>query len=226
MICPNCNIGIRFEIAGTSQIYDDEQNGKQHDFEIAHGFCPECSCLIVTIRRGRYFQGDPNNPRTRELTPSEIEVIYPQIHTPRKVESEVPEHYKTDFLEACAVMPISSKASAAINRRLLQQVLREEFGIKRKTLAEEIDDFIGKPGVPSHLSQAIDAIRNIGNFAAHPLKNTHTGEVLDVEPGEAEWLIEVIESLFDFIFVQPKRLAQRKAALDSKLASVGKPPMK
>jgi hypothetical protein len=33
----------------------------------------------------------------------------------------------------------------------------------------------------------LDAIRTIGNFAAHPIKSTSSGEIVDVEPGEAEW---------------------------------------
>jgi hypothetical protein len=80
--------------------------------------------------------------------------------------------------------------------------------------------------VPSYLAQAIDAVRNIGNFAAHPLKDTNTGEIIEVESGEAEWLLEVLEALFDFAFIQPIRLEQKKSALNQKLESIGKPPMK
>jgi hypothetical protein len=76
------------------------------------------------------------------------------------------------------------------------------------------------------LNDAIDAIRNVGNFAAHPLKDTNTGEIVEVEPGEAEWLIEVLEALFDFTFVQPKRLEERRKKLNAKLTTLGKPPMK
>lgn len=68
-------------------------------------------------------------------------------------------------------------------------MLRGEFGIQHSSLAKEIDDFIQLNGVPSYLTDAVDAIRNIGNFAAHPLKDTHSGEIVDVEPGEAEWLL-------------------------------------
>lgn len=129
-------------------------------------------------------------------------------------------------MEACAVLPLSSKASAALSRRILQDILREHFSIKHSSLANEIEDFIGLKDVPSYLSQAVDAIRNIGNFAAHPLKDTNTGEIVDVEPGEAEWLLDVIESLFDFTFVQPTRLEQRRKSLNEKLKALGKPPMK
>jgi len=134
--------------------------------------------------------------------------------------------YKKAFLEASAVLPISPKASAALNRRILQDVFREELGIRKSSLAQEIDEFIERTDVPSYLTEAIDAVRNIGNFAAHPLKDTNTGEIVEVEAGEAEWLLEVNEALFDFVFVQPKRLAERKSNLNAKLSSLGKPPMK
>ena len=49
---------------------------------------------------------------------------------------------------------------------------------------------------------------------------------LDVEEGEAEWLIETLETLFDFAFIQPERLKRQKAALNAKLHEAGKPPMK
>jgi hypothetical protein len=46
------------------------------------------------------------------------------------------------------------------------------------------------------LASAVDAVRNVGNFAAHPIKSKSTGDVLDVEPGEAEWLLDALERLF------------------------------
>jgi Domain of unknown function (DUF4145) len=80
--------------------------------------------------------------------------------------------------------------------------------------------------LPTHLGEAVDAVRNIGNFAAHPIKSTNTGEIVDVESGEAEWLLDVLEGLFDFYFVQPAMLQKKKQALNKKLADAGKPPMK
>lgn len=69
-------------------------------------------------------------------------------------------------------------------------------------------------------------MRNIGNFAAHPIKSTNTGEIIDVEPGEAEWLLDVLEGLFDFYFVQPAILKAKRDKLNQKLVDAGKPPMK
>ncbi|QEH32906.1 hypothetical protein OJF2_13910 [Aquisphaera giovannonii] len=69
------------------------------------------------------------------------------------------------------------------------------------------------------------AARQVGNLAAHPTREIATGEIMEVEPGEAEWLIEVVELLFDFSFVQPEQLTQRKAALNARLAAAGKNPI-
>ncbi|MCC6569264.1 MAG: DUF4145 domain-containing protein [Anaerolineales bacterium] len=98
--------------------------------------------------------------------------------------------------------------------------------MKARNLDKEIEEFISLKDLPSYISEAVDAIRNIGNFAAHPIKNTNTGEIVDVEPGEAEWLLEVLIALLDFSFVQPEKLRKRKEELNKKLETVGKQPMK
>jgi hypothetical protein len=224
MICPNCNVGIRFEPYHTGPVHSDPTKGRQMGYQVVEGFCPECQSFLVLIRRGQYWQHDSNDDGARELMGQSDEVIFPLARNPRPLPVEVP--YRTDFVEACGVLNISPKASAAVSRRLLQHLLRVELKIVHKTLDKEIADFIGRPGVPSQLADAVDAVRTVGNFAAHPTKDTNTGEVLEVEPNEADWLVEVIESLFDFVFVQPKRLAAKRAALNEKLASAGKPPVK
>ena len=49
---------------------------------------------------------------------------------------------------------------------------------------------------------------------------------MPVELHEAEWNLDVLESLFDFYFVQPARAKARRDALNKKLADTGKAPMK
>lgn len=139
---------------------------------------------------------------------------------------DVPEDFAADYREAAAVLTESPKASAALSRRCLQHLIREQAGIKKPDLAKEIDELLSSKVLPSHLAEAIDAIRNIGNFAAHPIKTTATGEVVPVEPGEAEWTLDVLDGLFDFYFVQPALLKAKRDALNAKLASANKPPIK
>lgn len=127
-----------------------------------------------------------------------------------------PERYKNEFIEACRVLLLSPKSSAALSRRLLQYILREHYGIPKSNLFDEIEEFIKQKDVPADLAKNVDEVRKVGNFAAHPLKY-HTGEIVDVEPGEADWLLEVLESLFDFAFVQPARSKAKKKRLNEKL---------
>jgi hypothetical protein len=139
---------------------------------------------------------------------------------------EVPPQIASDYSEACLVLPVSPKASAALSRRCLQTLLRDAAKVKHGNLADEIQEAIDSKQLPTYIVQVIDAVRQIGNFAAHPMKSKNTGEILPVEPHEAEWNLDVLESLFDFYYVQPAVTANKKALLNSKLQEAGKSPMK
>jgi hypothetical protein len=120
----------------------------------------------------------------------------------------------------------SPKASAALSRRCLQALLRAAAGVKPGDLAKEIQQVLDSGTLPSHLSTIIDAVRNIGNFAAHPQKSVSSGLVLPVEPEEAEWNLDVLEALFDHYYVLPAVTAAKRANLNAKLRAAGKPPLK
>jgi hypothetical protein len=153
-------------------------------------------------------------------------MLYPKGVSRAPISKYVPDMFAEDYKEACLVLADSPKASAALSRRCLQLILRDVAKVKPQDLSKEIQEVLSSKVLPTHLADAIDAVRNIGNFAAHPLKSTSSGEVLPVEPGEAEWSLDVLEGLFDFYFVQPATLKAKKAALDQKLAAAGKPPTK
>lgn len=152
-------------------------------------------------------------------------LIYPKNSMRNFDLTEIPKDLATDYEEACLVLSDSPKASAALSRRCLQSMLRVQ-GFESKSLAQEIQNAIDNGKLPSHIEESLDAIRNIGNFAAHPMKDTNSGEVVSVEPGEAEWNLDVIESLFDFFYLQPAKMRERKDALNAKLKAIGKPEMK
>ena len=108
----------------------------------------------------------------------------------------------------------------------MQAVLRDKAQTTKKDLYDQIEEVISSNAVPSYIAKDLHAARVIGNFAAHPLKSTNTGEILDVEPGEAEWNLDVLETLFDFYFVGPALSQKRKDELNKKLQEAGKPPLK
>ena len=167
--------------------------------------------------------------KPNKTSPLEWPVVFEFLAYPRYVSrpipSEVPSPYRDDFSEACKVLADSPKASAALSRRCLQALLKDKAGTKKRDLADQIDEVIQSGNVPPHVQRELHAVRVIGNFAAHPTKSTATGEIIDVEPGEAEWNLDVLESLFEFYFVQPALTASRTAALNVKLKAAGKPEL-
>jgi hypothetical protein len=148
---------------------------------------------------------------------------YPPTNSSRPVPPEVPDPYKQDFEEAVAVLSLSPKASAALSRRSLQAILRDKAGTASKDLYDQIEEVVASGKLPSHISDGLHAVRNIGNFAAHEIKSKSTGVIVEVEAGEAEWNLDVLESLYDFYFVEPAKTAKRKAELNTKLKAAGKP---
>ena len=153
---------------------------------------------------------------------SSLSFAFPTTDSLRPVPPEVPDPYRQDFTEACEVLSLSPKASAALSRRNLQAVLRDKAATQHKDLFDQIEEVIASGKLPSHISDGLHAVRNIGNFAAHEIKSKVTGSIVAVEPGEAEWNLDVLESLFDFYFVEPTKAAKRKADLNVKLKAAGK----
>ncbi|OYV83420.1 MAG: hypothetical protein B7X04_04345 [Parcubacteria group bacterium 21-54-25] len=157
----------------------------------------------------------------REIT---YELAYPKGVSRAPLPPEVDDPVLvSDYKEACLVLADSPKASAALSRRCLQRLLREKAGITPADLSAEIDEVIASSGLPASLAGSLDNVRVVGNFAAHPTKSKSSGEVLDVEPSEAEWNLEVVEELMDFYFVRPARMQKKKEAINQKLQAAGKP---
>jgi hypothetical protein len=141
----------------------------------------------------------------------------------------VPPNIAADYTEAALVLPLSAKASAALSRRCLQSVL-SEAGYKQKDLSKQIDAALAeadaRKALPSGVHMIVDAIRNIGNFAAHQITDQTTLQIIDVSPIEAEYCLEVLDSVFDHFYVKPAQAQKIKDALNSKLAAAKKPPAK
>lgn len=223
MKCPYCGVDFHIESYGSIAFPIDNNENDDWGMGFLATICPSCKEISLIYIEGKY-QINQMYERIEEPY-SNIKILYPLSTRGIKLSKEVPDIYKNDFEEASIVLPLSPKASAALSRRCLQNFLHDHLNIKERTLAKEIRKFIETQSLPSYLLDAVDAIRNIGNFAAHPMKDTNTGEVVNVEPGEAEWLLEVLEMIFDFYFIQPAKLKQRRTELNEKLKAVGKPPL-
>lgn len=226
MKCPHCLVEFHAQVEWLHLDRDAEG-----DWAIQKYRCPnpDCGKFIIYLVRGQpsYKESSTGARSFRHIKPVEEQIlVHPKGANRPPVPPEVPPEFTEDYTEACLVLPDSPKASAALSRRCLQHILREKAGVNPSNLADEIQEVLDKNLLPSYIADIVDAVRNVGNFAAHPTKSKQTGNIIEVEEGEAELNLDVIEALFDFYFVNPARIAKKKAAINQKLQDARKPPMK
>lgn len=222
MICPHCGIHFhdnwdtRAVVRGGQELVLGSNRWLYRT-----AICPGQDCGRLTIELG--------TAPYQLLVAGAFWQVFPAGANRGPVPNEVPQKIAQDYIEACNVLAISPKASAALSRRCLQHMLRDH-GYKARDLAHEIDLLLAESdprrALPIRLRTTIDTIRHFGNFAAHPSEDRATLEVIAVEPEEAEWCLETIEELFQHFYVGPAVAQAKKAALNAKLASSGKPPAK
>lgn len=210
MKCPHCTVTIfpdwEQKLITPSQVHDVDGVAWRANWQR----CPGCDRYIVSavMLKFGHLAGEiavhPRSPKRGDLPQALLEE-HPSI--------------AADYLEAADLLSISAKASAALSRRCLQHLIREKVGIRSKDLYHEIEEL--QKQVPSWLAGDLHYPREIGNAAAHPLLNKHTGEIVDVEPVEAEWALSVLERLFDFFYAQPARSAALRVRLDAKKSAPG-----
>lgn len=206
MKCPHCLVAFHETYAQDYLNTDIDQR-----WEARYCICPTCRRLIIQIGNDSHGwwlarpKGIARNPLPPELTDQKI---------------------TSDYTEACLVLSESAKASAALSRASLQYILRENAGVKHTDLSDEIQQVIDSGKLPSDLADNLDHIRAVGNFASHPIKSKSSGEIVEVEPGEAEWNLDVLEELIDFYYVRPMRAKVKRDSLNAKLADAGKPALK
>lgn len=213
--CPHCSVAVVFEQRSAPQYKDADGV-----FQTVVVICPSCTKAIIS----RINLTADNSRETQTYTYAEQHLLWPTRKPPRPVPTEVPADIANDYAEAALVIESSPKASAALSRRCLQAVLRDAGQANQRDLVQQIDAVL--PSLPSYIAQNVDAIRNIGNFAAHPSKDKSSGEIVDVEVGEAEWNLDVLDELFDFYYLQPALAQKRRNELNAKLTAAGKAPMK
>ncbi len=219
MKCPHCFVAVYVDEKSTSLGEAAAGTKQEVSWRVHHANCPNCHQKIISV-------GACLVQRTNAMISIGKEfmrfVSWPQSSN-RPLDPSVPDDIARDYSEAVRVLPISPQASAALTRRILQQVLRDFGNTKSRDLDKQIDEVIAAGHIATSLTEQLDAVRSIGNFAAHPLKSQHTGLILPVEANEAEWNLDVLEAVFDHYFVKPALAKARKDALNKKLQEAGKP---
>ena len=214
MKCPHCFIAIHVNWRVTGIHTFHAHDGPQWLAKAVA--CPSCRQPIIKLATDSTFE----NILQHEY------FVYPRFLTHAPADKVVPDTLGKDYAEACNVLSISPKASAALSRRILQTILTEQ-GYQSSNLSRQINDVLSENDadkvLPKYIRDVIDTIRNFGNFAAHPITDKTSLQVIDVEPNEAEWCLEIVRSLFEHYYVTPALNQSNIDKLNSTLKKAGKP---
>lgn len=209
--CPHCARAVRLlgvEMWGRNSVYPlvttdgCRLDGGKHRVTINAGACPACERVVVQITEG-----------------NQSRLVVPRTGTRPPIHPSVPAALKQDYDEAVLVLEDSPKASAALSRRCLQTLLVLQ-GAKKSDLVDQMTEIYGT--LPSYAQTFVDSIRKLGNLAAHAKASKSTGEIIDVASGEAEWMLELLEELFDHYYTKPAEAQAKQAALNAKFGDAGK----
>ena len=218
MKCPHCFISVHVSwLRAPVQMYG-HHNGPA--WTVTAAVRPNCQQPIIKL--------STDSPLEDQLF-GDAYFVYPRFPTRTPVSEVVPSTLRNDYAEACNVLSISPKASAALSRRILQTILADQ-SYSSRSLARQIDDVLNENDpsrvLPQYIRDVIDAVRNFGNFSAHPITDNTTLHVIDVEPNEAEWCLEIVESLFEHYYITPARNQSNIDKLNNTLKKAGKPEAK
>ena len=211
--CPFC---------GHKAVVHDQQHGTvsnfRHEFEQGNKYgqqavkgqvivCPNEECREYTLHVTTYDRevrnGYLTDVRQREiwrLVPESEAQVFPDY---------IPDPILADYQEACSIRDKSPRASATLSRRCLQGMIRDFWSVKKNRLVDEIDAIQDK--VDRETWDAIDGVRQIGNIGAHMEKDINV--IVDVDPGEAQLLIELVETLLTEWYVAKHERQKRMAAV-------------
>jgi hypothetical protein len=176
--------------------------------------CKELS-LNVGLSRKKYRTGKAY----LDFPPLKSWSLIPESHAKPQAAC-VPSQLANDYYEACKIRDLSPKASATLSRRCIQGMIRDFCEISKNRLIDEIRELRNladkgelPSGVAADTIDAIDHIRSIGNIGAHFEKDIDV--IVDVDPGEAQALLELIEMLFEEWYVARDVRSRRLKRIES-----------
>ncbi|MBP1040392.1 DUF4145 domain-containing protein [Vagococcus sp. BWB3-3] len=198
-LCPFCNsyfplIGDTYKkVTVASGIFKEKNINPYRDTYTYHDeciieffCCPNCEESTIKLEgSGKQVVGTKIN-----VNPDSLAQSFPEY---------IPKSIRQDYEEACKIVRLSPKASATLSRRCLQGMIRDYWEISGKNnLFEEIDAI--KDKVTPQVKEVLDSVRQIGNIGAHMEKDINL--IVDIEPDEAQQLINLIEYLMNQWYIQ------------------------
>ncbi|EAH8622890.1 TPA: DUF4145 domain-containing protein [Campylobacter jejuni] len=200
--CPHCGVYSRMEWDGFYNVYNNRIK-QVEGYSFSESTCYHCERSVI------WYLKDEN----------------PKIFFPREVaippEENMPENVKEIYEEASLVLGDSPRASCALLRLALQELmkyLKENIqiynGLKNRNINEDIKEIINIGNFyqeqKESLEEAMNSIRLIGNKASHPSE-------LDINDNSeiANILFEMINFIVGEIITKPKEREERLNKLKS-----------
>ena len=195
--CPHC--GVKTNFTHKTDIPGKFGNSEEkHNCSFAIQQCQNCGGLILI-----HFMIEKNKPREEIF-------VYPS-YIPKTDESIFPKA-SIDFIEGVRCAEINAnKASATMFRRSLQQIMIDK-NAQGNRLIDQIKDLQSRNIITTELSDWAHEIRFLGNDGAHP-SNDGLDEITSKEIDE---IIEFINSLFQYIYIMPKKVLEAKTRRSNK----------
>jgi hypothetical protein len=204
MECPHC----RAELTAKPHVFalGIDQDGT---WQVSNTRCQVCERLIVNLctKEGCTYPA------------------WPVASTRARLSEDVPPQYAADYHTAAQIIFFSEEASAALSRRSLHRFLAEMVHAGHGGLADQIRQATLAPDLPLYLKQALRKFTDLAELEPASAKSQHPEAISSVQPGEAEWLLDLLQSLFDLYFVEPARMQRKQDALEKSIAAPEQPAL-
>jgi hypothetical protein len=219
--CPHC--GVTYDFASSMKDRATQIEDARGRWFVQATKCPNCDNFRITISCVELKKGKTGTLTNRGPVVGTVltegkrkyqRVVYP-FPAQKPLPKEAPDYIRRDYDDAVATLEISARVSAACSRRCMQTIIRQHFGITKRTLHDEIEELEKNSTLPTQVVEALHMVREFGNFGAHPIQG-NTGEIVDIESGEAKFMLELLDLLIDQAFVRPMALQKVQASLAAK----------
>ncbi len=130
----------------------------------------------------------------------------------KEIPASVPKDLARDCREAHTILSDSPRSSAFLARRILEKVLKDN-GHKQSTLYAQLESLAKSNELSSIDMDKLRAVRNLGNISAHYTEKSQT--LVDVETGEAELCLQIVDELFTHYYVNPAEASRINSKINN-----------
>ena len=200
MQCPHCRADFEGKFHTFALGMDPDGT-----WQVSSVRCPTCDRLIINLctDQGCTFPAWP------------VSSVRPPLS------DDVPVELTAEYHTASQILAFSPEASSAMSRRLLHRFLAEHVGAGTNSLAQQIDQANRMAEIPQYVKQALRALAQVARLDEDQAKSARPEALAPVRRGEADWVLDVLEMLFDLYFVQPAAMERKRALLEERSGLVG-----